>query len=147
MSDDSLPDDIETLQQLVRTQSAELVQARAAASSTEALITHLRLVIEKMKRELYGPRSERKARLIEQMELQLEELESDAIEDAVEAQKAVAGTTVRVFTRSKPARRPFPAHLPRERLVLPGPDACACCGSHRLAQLGEDVRETLAGRA
>jgi transposase len=143
MSDDSLPDDIETLQQLIRTQSAELVQARAAASSTEALITHLRLVIEKMRRELYGPRSERKARLIEQMELQLEELEADATEDEVAAEKAAASTAVRVFTRRKPARKPFPAHLPRERVVLPGPVACACCGSHKLAKLGEDVTETL----
>jgi transposase len=143
MSDDSLPTDVATLQQLVRTQSAELVQARAAASSTEALITHLRLVIEKMKRELYGPRSERKARLIEQMELALEELEADATEDEVTAQKAAADTAVRAFTRRKGARKPFPAHLPRERVVLPGPEACACCGSHKLAKLGEDVSETL----
>jgi len=48
-----------------------------------------------------------------------------------------------VFTCRKPARQPFPAHLPRERIVIPGPTACACCGSIRLAKLGEDVTETL----
>src|SRR5499427_5844120 len=142
--DDSLPDDIEALKQLVRARDAELAQARAEASSAEALITHLRLTVEKFKRDLFGPRNERKARLIDQMELQLEELEAAASENEVAAEKAAAATTqVRVFTRRKPARQPFPAHLPRERIVIPGPTACACCGSIRLANLGEDVTETL----
>jgi transposase len=42
----------------------------------------------------------------------------------------------------KPARRPLPAHLPRERLVYPAPSACPCCGGV-LRKLGEDVTETL----
>jgi transposase len=144
---DSLPDDLETLKRLVRTQQAELARARAEASNAEALIAHLRLTIEKMRREIYGPRSERKARLLDQLELQLEELEASAAEDELAAEKAAAaaGDTpqVRAFTRKKPARKPFPAHLPRERIVVPGPSACACCGSTRLAKLGEDVTETL----
>jgi transposase len=81
------------------------------------------------------------------MELQLEELEASAAEDDLTAEKAAASagdtTQVRAFTRRKPARQPFPAHLPRERVVVPGPSACACCGSTRLAKLGEDVTETL----
>jgi transposase len=141
---DSLPDNIEALQQLVRERDAELARARAEVSSAEALIAHLRLSIEKMRRELYGPRSERKARLLDQLELQLEELEADAGEDAVAAEKARAETSaVRAFTRSKPSRKPFPAHLPRERVIIPGPTACSCCGSTRLAKLGEDITETL----
>ena len=144
---DSLPDDLEALKRLVRTQQAELARARAEASNAEALIAHLRLTIEKMRREIYGPRSERKARLLDQLELQLEELEASAAEDELAAEKAAAsaGDTpqVRAFTRKKPARKPFPAHLPRERIVVPGPSACACCGSTRLAKLGEDVTETL----
>ena len=140
---DSLPDDIETLKQLVRAQQVELAHARAEASSTEALIVHLRLVIAKMRRELYGPRSERKARLLDQLELQLEELEASAAEDAQAAERAGKTTSVRAFTRRKPARQPFPAHLPRERVIVPGPSVCACCGSTRLSKLGEDVTETL----
>src|SRR5215216_1442425 len=141
---DSLPDDIETLKQLVRARDAELARARAEASSAAALILHLRLTIEKMRREIYGPRSERKARLLDQLELQLEELESSAAEDELAAEKATGDTTqVRAFTRKKPSRQPFPAHLPRERVIVPGPTACACCGSIRLAKLGEDVTETL----
>jgi transposase len=143
-ADDSLPDDIETLKHLVRARDAELAQARAETSTAEALIAHLRLTIEKLKRDLFGPRNERKARLIDQMELALEELEAAAAEDEVAAEKAAAATTqVRAFTRRKPARQPFPAHLPRERIIVPGPTACACCGSKRLAKLGEDVTETL----
>jgi superfamily I DNA/RNA helicase len=46
-------------------------------------------------------------------------------------------TAVRGFIRRKPSRKPFPAHLPRERVIVPGPTACACCGSTRLAKLGE----------
>jgi len=45
------------------------------------LIAHLKLEIEKLRRALYGSRSERKARLLEQMELQLEDLEAAATED------------------------------------------------------------------
>ena len=55
---------------------AEALAAKAAASSTEATIAHLKLMIAKLKRELYGQHSERTVRLIDQMELQLEELEA-----------------------------------------------------------------------
>jgi len=150
-ADDSLPNDIAILKQLVCARDAELARARAEASSAraeasnaEALIAHLRLTIEKLKRDLFGPRNERKARLIDQMELALEELEAAASEDEVAAEKAAAATTqVRAFSRRKPARQPFPAHLPRDRIIVPGPTACVCCGSTRLAKLGEDVTETL----
>jgi transposase len=144
---DSLPDDVETLQRLLLASNAELAQARAEASGAEALIAQMRLMIEKLKREIFGARSERKARLLDQMELELEELEAAATEDELAAEKAAAAsgdtTQVRAFTRRKPARQPFPAHLPRERIIVPGPTACCCCGSSKLAKLGEDVTETL----
>ena len=146
-ADDSLPDDVETLKHLLLGRDAELARARAEASSATALIAHLRLTIEKMRREIYGPRSERTARLLDQLELQLEELETAATEDELAAEQAAAsaGDTipVRPFTRKKPSRKPFPAHLPRERVIVPGPTACLCCGGGRLRKLGEDVTETL----
>jgi transposase len=147
---DSLPEDVETLKRLVLARDAELAQARAEAASAraeaasaEALIAHQQLMIEKLKRSLFGPRNERKARLLDQMELELEEMEAAASEDELAAEKAAATTPVRAFTRRKPARKPFPAHLPRERVVVPGPTTCACCGSSRLAKLGETVTERL----
>ncbi len=123
---------------------AELAVARAKASDDAAVIAHQRLQIEKLTRQLYGPRSERTVRLLDQMELAFEELESSASEDEIAAERAVAKTTnVVSFTRRRPARQPFPEHLPRERVVEPGPTACLCCGSPRLRKLGEDVTETL----
>ena len=89
---------------------AAAANAQAEASSVEAFIAHLKLQIEKLRRELYGSRSERKARLLDQMELQLEDLEAGATEDEIAAEQAAAGTqTVRSFKRKRPARKPFPA--------------------------------------
>ncbi len=123
---------------------AAAANAQAEASSVEAFIAHLKLQIEKLRRELYGSRSERKARLLDQMELQLEDLEAGATEDEIAAEQAAAGTqTVRSFKRKRPARKPFPAYLPRERVVVPAPECCPCCGSAKLSKLGEDVTETL----
>ena len=39
-------------------------------------------------------------------------------------------------------RAPLPAHLPRERVVIPAPSVCPCCQG-KLVKLGEDVTETL----
>ena len=61
-------------------------------SDLEALIAHLKLQIEKLRRELYGSRSERTALLLDQMELQLEDLEAAATEDELAAEKAAART-------------------------------------------------------
>jgi transposase len=123
---------------------AELAVAKAKASEDAALIAHQRLQIAKLTRQLYGPRAERTARLLDQLELTFEELESAASEDEIVAEGAVAKTTnVVAFTRKRPARQPFPAHLPRERVVEPAPTACQCCGGTRLRKLGEDITETL----
>jgi transposase len=101
-----------------------------------------------MRRELYGSRSERGRKLLDQMELELEDLESAAAEDAIAAEMAAAraggaATLVPAHARRKPVRKPFPPHLPRERVLVPGPAACACCGSTRFSKLGEDITETL----
>ena len=121
---------------------AEAANAQADLTSSEALIAHLKLAIEKLRRELYGTRSERKARLLDQMELKLEELEAAASEDERAAQQA-STEAVRSFERRRPSRRPFPDHLPRERVVIAAPQTCPCCGSARLSKLGEDMTETL----
>ncbi len=134
--------------QTARAQAAErdLAQARALASCTEAMIQELKLEIAKLRRDKYGISSERRARLIDQMELQLEELEAAATEDALAAEQAGQDdktSTVRAFTRRKPVRKPFPDHLPRERVVVEAPTTCTCCGSDRIVKMGEDITETL----
>ena len=140
----ALRDDNETLKAALVVARAEAAAALAQCSHDQALIAHLKLEIAKLQRDRFGPRSERTARLLAQMELQLEELEASATEDELAAEIAAGKTSqVAAFTRTRPARKPFPAHLPRERVVVPGPSACNCCGGARLAKLGEDVTETL----
>ena len=79
---DDLPDDAESLKRLLLAREEELVSVtaeaatlRAKAAGDQALIVHLKLQIEKLKRDRFGQRSERSARLLDQLELQLEELE------------------------------------------------------------------------
>ena len=122
---------------------AALVAAEARATSAEAEVEHLKLQIAKLRRERYGQSSERGHQLLDQLELQLEELETAAAEDAGQGETDDGDTTVRAFTRRKPKRAPLPADLPRERVVLPSPEACPCCGGAALVKLGEDVTETL----
>ena len=130
-----------------RAQAAEgeLVQARAVASCSEAMIQELKLEIAKLRRDKYGISSERRARLIDQLELQLEELEAAATEDALAAEQATPDeqSAVLPFMRRKPVRKPFPEHLPRERVVIAAPTSCTCCGSERIVKMGEDITETL----
>lgn len=155
---ETLPDDIDALKAALLAEraqridataralevEAELAVARARASDDQALIAHQQLQIAKLRHQLYGQRSERSARLIEQMELGLEELEAAATEDEIAAEQAIAKTThVAAFVRKRPARQPFPDHLPREQVVEPAPASCLCCGGTRLRKLGEDVTETL----
>jgi len=62
------------------------------------------------------------------MSLYVKRLEASATEDDLAAEKAAAGATTAVaaFVRKKPSRKPFPEHLPRERVVEPAPSCCAC---------------------
>jgi transposase len=148
---ESLPSDLGAAHAMILAERAARLQAEAIAaqaqaanSITESLIAHLKLEIEKLRRVLYGSRSERKTRLLEQMELALEELEAAASEDEVAAERAARRTATAASVQHKRvSRKPFPAHLPRERVVIAAPDRCPCCGSAKLSKLGEDITETL----
>jgi transposase len=147
----ALPDDIDALKAALANALAErdagvaeLAVARAKLSEDLALIAHQKLQIAKLQRQLYGPRSERSERLIDQLALQFEESAAGATEDELAAEIAVAKTTtVASFARKRADRQTFPDHLPRERVVIDPPTACECCGGTRLRKLGEDVTRTL----
>ena len=132
---DEFPDDIDALKVALAAArhhaedvESALAAARAQRADDQALIAHLKLVIAKLERERFGPHSERTRRLLGQLELQLEDLEASATEDELAAERTAAKTTsVLAFTRRRPARKPFPEHLPRERVVVPGPTSCRCC--------------------
>src|SRR6056297_3790087 len=136
--------ELEKLRAELAAMKAELARSNAVVSASEALIAGLKLEIAMLKREKYGRSAERTARLIDQLELQLEELETAAAEDAIRAEQAAEkARTVRAFDRRKPVRKPFPEHLPRERVVVEAPSTCSCCGSDRIVKMGEDITETL----
>jgi transposase len=136
-------DDIDTLRAALAAEQLARREAEARASGAEAMVAHLKLMIARLRHDQYGASSERGRKLLDQMELELEELEASAAEDAAAAPQPDTGSTnVHAFTRRKPVRGPLPAHLPRERVVLPGPTACPCCGGV-LAKLGETITETL----
>ncbi|BAI71103.1 transposase (plasmid) [Azospirillum sp. B510] len=146
---DALPDTIDALRAaLIEARGraalaeADAAQARAERSGDQALIATLKLQIEKLQRDLYGRRSERTSRLLGQLEFQLEEAQASVGEDDLAAEQVAEATGAARITRKAPSRKPFPAHLPRERVVIPAPAVCPCCGSTRLCKLGESVTET-----
>jgi transposase len=150
---DSLPDDVGALKAMVIASHAAYLEVEAKARNAEAEVRARELEIEQMKftiaklrHERFGQSSERSA-LLEQLELQLADTQENAAQAEAAAQLAVqaaaaAKIAVVAFERRRPARRPLPEHLPRERLVYPSPSACPCCGGV-LHKLGEDVTETL----
>lgn len=132
---DSLPDDVATLKALVLAGQAAQLAAESKARNLEAevrartlLIEQMKFTIAKLKHEQHGQSSER-ASVLEQLELELADLEEDASEAEADAQLAAerakaAKIDVRPFERRRPARRPLPEDLPRERIVHPAPAHC-----------------------
>ena len=120
--------------------------AEAEVRARDLEIEQMKFTIAKLRHERFGQSSERSA-VLEQLELQLADMEEDASQAEAAAQLAAAAAVsskiaVTAFERRKPARRPLPEHLPRERIVYPSPSTCPCCGG-ALHKLGEDVTETL----
>jgi transposase len=136
---DSLPDDVDTLKTMVIATQIACLEAEAKARNAEAEVRARELLIEQMKftiaqlrHERFGQSSERSA-VLEQLALKLADMEEDAAQADAAAQVAAAAAAsakvaVQAFARRKPARRPLPEHLPRERVVYPSPSTCPCCG-------------------
>jgi transposase len=130
----ALPDDVETLQRMVRGLAAE----RTALSEAQAEIERLRLIVQKLQRSQFGRRAERLDD--DQLQLGLEDLGAD-IARAEATLPPVAVKSPR--TRSQIDRPSLPAHLPREEMRLDlGDRACPCCGGP-LHAIGETVSEML----
>src|SRR6185312_13176660 len=128
----ALPDDIDALRAALIAEQLLRREAEARASGAEAMVAHLKLLIAKLRHDRFGASSERGRKLLEQ-------LEAPAPGEA--STPATDGAIVQAFPRRKPVRTPLPEHLPRERVVIPGPTACPCCGG-RLSKLGETITES-----
>src|SRR5437764_5291039 len=140
----SLPGDLAAAHAMILLERAARLEAEAAVSSARLEIERLRLLLAKARRERFGRSSERGARLVEQLELQLAELEETVAEEDAAAELAAppARPEARARPGRRPARRPLPEHLPRERIVYPAPCSCPKCGGP-VRKLGEDVTESL----
>jgi transposase len=141
---DLLPLDLATAHAMIRAERTARLAAEAAVAGARLEIERLKLLLAKARREQYGRSSERGAKLIEQLELQLAELEESAAEEETAAEIAAPKKRASPSGGStrKPARRPLPEHLPRERIVYPAPCACPKCGGP-VRKLGEDITESL----
>src|SRR3954467_7591642 len=125
-ADDSLPDDVITLKAMLRAERAARLAAEAEAQARTLTIEKLKLTIKILRHAQFGQSSERGA-LLDQLELQLADLEENAAQVETAAQMVAAAAekiTVPSFERRKPARRPLPAHLPRERIIYLAPLVC-----------------------
>ena len=148
----SLPGDLAAAHAMILTERAARLEAEERVGAVEAEMSGARLEIERLKlllakarHERYGQSSERGARLVEQLELQLVELEETVAEEDAAAELGAspsAARELRARASRRPARRPLPEHLPRERIIYPAPCACPRCGG-AVRKLCEDVTETL----
>jgi transposase len=130
------------LKALILSQHKELLAKDEQLASLNSEIENLKLLIAKLRRMQFGRKSEKLDRQIEQLELRLDELETKRAEQEARSSAAATAEPAR-STAAKHARRPLPAHLPREeRKILPKQEACPDCGG-RLKPLGEDVSEIL----
>ena len=147
----SLPDldglDHEALKALVIAKHSESLEQHKELTSSTHEIEHLKLVIEKYQRMIFGRKSEKLTGELEQLEFRLEELETaQAAEEAAQAATEATqppSTQTDSKRRSRPARKPLPEDLPREVVThLPAHNCCPDCGG-ALRQFGEDVSEQL----
>jgi transposase len=116
-----------------------IISQQELIASRDSEIEQLKLLIAKLRRMQFGRKSEKLERQIEQLELRLEALQMNDAETVAALPKPMAN----VEGVARPARRPLPAHLPREvRTHLPKLEACPDCGG-TLRKLGEDISEVL----
>jgi len=139
-----LPADPVVLRAFALACQGELRAAQTAVQLKVLEIEKLRFQIAKLRRMQFGRSSERVTRQIEQLELQLEELETGEAEDAARTQASEPAVPIAV--RAKPKRKPLPDHLPRQEMLHQPADngACICpaCGGG-MSKLGEDITEVL----
>ena len=164
MTTSALPDldqlDNEALKALLAERHLKVVEMDAALAALEAefaaqrqklaeqgdelrtrseQIEHLKLLVEKLRRTIFGRKSEKAVIQLGQLEFELEELET-----AQAAAETVADTVrSEAAPKARPKRKPLPAHLPRQAVTYtPEHDCCPDCGGV-LKQFGEDVSEQL----
>ena len=150
LTPDQLPDDIAALKALLlakdaepTTRTAELAAAKNGLVITQLTIAKLKAQIAKFKREKFGSSSERVDRVLDQLELALEEAETANAEamaaepqqpepDATNAEAQPAETA----TPEKKKRHQLAPELPRRDVVHLPDGVCKTCGGAELRKVG-----------
>jgi len=132
---DALPDNPAELKRIIAAMAQDALTA-------EAEIARLKFQLARYRRAEFGRSSEKLTRETEQLELELEILETDQAERLATASPEVAAAVETAAEAQKPARRPLPEHLPREDLRHSAPCSCPSCGG-ALRKIGDEVSETL----
>lgn len=118
---------------------AENTVLKTEVSALRANLESVQFELDRLKRLVFGARSERLESLGEAHSGWLFETPQPPRLDAPKRQVSVSAS------RGKPKRELLPAHLPREIEILDVPDtekACPCCGGERHV-IGETVSEKL----
>lgn len=121
------------------TQRQQLAEQSDELRTRSDQIEHLKLLVEKLRRTIFGKKSEKIVVQLEQFELELEELETTQ----AAAETIADGVRPEAAPTARPKRKPLPAHLPRQAVThTPEHECCPDCGGS-LKQFGEDVSEQL----
>ena len=148
---DDLPDDVATLRRMLiaaheagAAREAELAAAKAGLINKTLEIEKLKVQLARLRRQQFGRSSEKIDRIIEQLELMLDELETEAaIGPTTDVSSATVDEDESAATRKRsPGRRPLPEHLPRREIVHTPACFCPACGG-AMRKVGEDVSEVL----
>ncbi len=132
----NLPEDADGLKALVLMLAGENAGLKADAKANALKIAQLEARIAKLRRMQFGQSSEKIAREVEQLELELDELHEN---EGVRSTERPASIQALV---EKPCRKPLPEHLPRQEEVHEPACTCPNCGG-AMRRLGEDVTEVL----
>jgi transposase len=138
---EGLPDDPAQLKAIILAQREEALRMEASVRAYEALVQALKIRIARLKKQKFGPSSEKTEREIEQLQLALEDLEVAIAGQKTEPPSEPSPS----IARARPQRRGKPRiaeTTPRERIVLDPGEACPDCGG-ALRLIGEDVAEIL----
>lgn len=144
-----IPTDLETCQTLIEQQARALLDMQKSTEGQSQKIAELQLQIDKLIKQLYGPRSERSVDDPNQLTLNFgdDEQSKDAMADAVlEAEKIVQEFTVRreITKQKKPRNEQLPAHLERYEVIAKSSESDTHCAEHgERTIIGYDRTETL----
>jgi len=150
---DALPTDPAALRRMLiaerearAAQAVELAAAKAGLVSKTLEIEKLKVQLARLRRQQFGRSSEKIDRIIEQLELMLDELETEAAVGPMTvgpvAAPVIDEDDSAAVRKKSSGRRPLPEHLQRREIVHTPDCTCPVCGG-AMRKVGEDVSEVL----